>query len=102
MPAGIGQHHVGGQALALRTEAVSEPRAERRSSRLRQAGVHEPDGRFVPVDVRVHRTNYGHVIDNAREMWQKFGNFDSALAVLLKFPRAAEQFFSRPIDETER
>src|SRR5205823_302634 len=91
----------GGQTLAFRTEAVSEPRAERGPPRLRKAGVHEPDGRFMAVDVRVHRADEGHVIHNAGEVGEEFGHFDPALAVLLKFPRAAEQFFGRAIDETE-
>jgi hypothetical protein len=44
----------------------------------------------VAVDVRVHRTNEDIVIDDAREVREEFGDFDAALALLLKFPRAAE------------
>src|SRR5439155_24574426 len=97
VPAGIGQHDVGGQTLAFRAEAVSEPRAERGPPRLRLAGVHEPDGRLMSVDVRVHGANEGYVIHDAGEVREQFGDFDSALAALLKFPGTAEQFFGRAI-----
>ena len=59
MAAGIGQHHVRRQVLALGAQAVGEPRAQRRPARLRLAGVHVPDRRLVAVDAGVHRADRG-------------------------------------------
>src|SRR5436853_5919649 len=87
MPAGIGQDDVGGQTLVFRAEAVSEPRAERGTPRLRFPGIHEPDGRLMTVDVRVHGANERYVIHDAGEVGEELGDIHSALAMLLKFPR---------------
>jgi len=39
---------------------------------------------------------------NAREVREQFGHIHSTLAVFLKFPRTAEQFFGGAINEAER
>src|SRR5690349_18748971 len=49
----------------------------------------------------MHRANERHVIDNAGEMGKEFRDIHSTLAVLLEFPRTAEQLFARAIHETE-
>src|SRR5262245_31897647 len=101
VPAGIGQHDVGGQALTFRAETICEPRAESGPTRLRFAGVHEPDRWLMPVNARVHRADERHVIHYASEMRKEFGDIHSALTVLLKSPGAAEQLFGRAINEAE-
>src|SRR3954447_519096 len=101
MPARIGQNDIRGKALAFGAEAISKPRTEGGAAWLGLAGVHEPDRRFMAIDVGMHGANHSHVIHDAREMGQKFRNFSAGLALLLKFPRAAEQFLARSIHETE-
>src|SRR5262245_22320501 len=56
----------------------------------------------MSVDVCVHGADERYVIHNAREVRQELGDIYPALAVLLKFPGAAEQLLARAIDEAER
>src|SRR5262249_6631265 len=98
---GIGQDDVSRQALIFRAKTVSEPGTERGPPRLGKAGVHEPDGRFVAVDVRVHGPDHSDIVDDACEMGQELGDVSPALAVLLKFPWTDEQLLGRAVDEAE-
>ena len=55
----------------------------------------------MPVGSGVHAADQADVIDDTSRVWQKFGNFRSALAVLAKLEWTAEQFLAGLIDEAE-
>ena len=57
------EHHVAGQVLVLRAQAVGEPGAHAGPRRLRFAGVHHQQRRLVVGRVGVHRADDANVVD---------------------------------------
>jgi len=99
--AGIGEDDVGRETLVFGAEAIGEPGSQCRPPGLCLARVHVPDRRFVTVDVGVHRSDDGDVVDDRGEVGQEFRDIGSACTVLAELPRTSHELLAGTIDEAE-
>jgi hypothetical protein len=88
---------VGRHVLVLGAERVSDPATERWKTGLPTASVHGQQG-FAMIDVLAHTgTHDRDVIHHAREVREKFRDFEAGLPVLRELKRAGHEF-GRPAD----
>src|ERR1700689_817258 len=75
------------QALVFTAETISEPRADRRTTRRHKTGINlKYSSRVIPV-VRLHGAHYRKVVHTGCQIWKKLGNLHPALAVLRETER---------------
>ena len=86
------QHHEAGQILALAAQAVGNPRADRRPTESRRAGLGQQLGRPVIEDVSLHRPHDGDVVGHAAQVRQQLRDFRARLAVSLELANRAQTF----------
>ena len=89
-PAGMREHHVGGQLLRLAAEAVGQPRPERRAPADDAAVVHRIERLLMIVHAGVHGADERDVVGHFAELRQQLAQLHAALAVRRKFPRRAK------------
>src|ERR1043166_2263139 len=90
------QHHKTRQILGFASQTVGNPGTHARTTELGRAGVHENLSRSVIKRVRGHRLHDRDVVHDLGQMWQRFRQFRSTLAVTREFELGGEKLRIRP------